>query len=159
MKISRPILLIALISFTAQSRAEGIALQKEALKEIRDTAADICANVDQEGYNRAFEVGGGVDAKVNGVIAQLADLGVNGAVKYKSQKFKGVLQEQLATALKTTSDCRRDVFDTLANRLLPNPKAPSAQVGKGVNNVTKQVTHGPCGNAVQGSGNVNITCN
>jgi hypothetical protein len=115
-----PIWLAGLVPALAQDFAQ----QKEALKVIRETAADICYTVRQQGQQSETQLSGEVQAKLNTVIAKVADLGIKGAGELKSKEYQGVLQEQLAATLAHSADCKKDVFDKLVERMLPQPKGP-----------------------------------
>jgi hypothetical protein len=56
--------------------AQDLAQQSAALKEIRETAADICYTVQQEGQQSESELSGRVQAQLNGVITKLAQLNI-----------------------------------------------------------------------------------
>lgn len=100
---------------------------RAALKEIRETAADICLTVQQSGQQTAAEISGKIDAKLNGVISKFVDLGVEGAGKLNTDEYKGVIRDALAPLLKDNINCRRDVFDKLVDKMLtPLPKPDQA---------------------------------
>lgn len=99
--------------------AQDLATQKEALKLISETAADICYTVEQNMQKSELSLSGEASAKVKGLVGKIADIGVKGAGQYKSQEAQGVLQEELAKAIKDSSDCRTNVFNKLVERLLP----------------------------------------
>jgi hypothetical protein len=90
-----------------------------ALKAIRDTANDVCDRVSQEGQKSETKLSGDVEAKLNGVIGKVADLGLKGTGEFQKEQHKGVIQKELATVLMHTADCRKDVFDKLVERILP----------------------------------------
>jgi hypothetical protein len=98
--------------------ADDLQQQTEALKLIRDTAADICNSIPLEGSSRTVELSGDAKAKLNGTLAKIADLGIEGAAKYKNEQFKGVLQTELATAIKSNADCKLQVLKMLTDKLL-----------------------------------------
>jgi hypothetical protein len=59
-----------------------------------------------EGRESNLTLKGEGNAKLNGLLKNLAELGIDGAVKYQRNEYKGVLQKDLISALKTTTDCR-----------------------------------------------------
>jgi hypothetical protein len=109
----------------AQQAQPDLVQQQAILKTIADTAAQICYTVTQEGQQRETELSGTVRAQLNGIIAKVADLGGEGNAKLKTEKYQGVLQEQLAVTLKHSADCRKDVFDRLVAVMLPAPLPPA----------------------------------
>lgn len=100
--------------------AQTLADQRTALKEIRETAADICYTVQQEGQQSESKLAGQVEAKVNGVIAKIADLGLSGSGELKNESYQGIIRSELATTIKHSADCRKGVFDKLIERMLPS---------------------------------------
>jgi hypothetical protein len=104
--------------------AQDLAQQSAALKEIRETAADICYTVQQEGQQSESELSGKVQAQLNGVITKLAQLNLEGAGKLRNQQYQGVVREEVASTLKHSADCRKDVFDKLVALMIPRPVSP-----------------------------------
>jgi hypothetical protein len=98
--------------------ADDLPRQTEALKLIRETAADICNSIPMEGSNQSVDLSGDAKAKLSGAIAKIANLGVEGAAKYKSEQFKGVLHHELAGAIKDNASCKLQVLKMLSERLL-----------------------------------------
>ena len=115
----------ALVPALAQPTQPDLVQQQAILRTIADTAGQICYTVTQEGQQREKELSGTVRAQLNGIIAKVADIGGEGSAKLKTEKYQGVLQEQLAVTLKHSADCRKDVFDRLVPVMLPAPLPPS----------------------------------
>jgi len=134
---------LALMTSAVGVSAQDLAQQSSTLKLIRETAAEICYTVQQEGQQNDKELSGKVQAQLNGVISKVVDLNADMAGKLKSQQYKGVLQEQLATTLKQSADCRKDVFDTLVDRMLPrlplSSQQPPQSTSRGPLPVTTQI--------------------
>src|SRR4051794_4295792 len=110
--------LVTLLSLGALLPAAAQTPLSAALKEIRETAADICATVEQKGQKSNLQLSGEVQAKVAGVSAKLADLGVKSSGEISSQEYQGVSQEVLATALSDIRTCRQHVFDKLLDKMI-----------------------------------------
>jgi hypothetical protein len=70
------------------ANAQDLAQQSAALKEIRETAADICYTVEQEGQRSESELSGKVQAQLNGAISKLAELSIEGAGNLKNQQYQ-----------------------------------------------------------------------
>jgi hypothetical protein len=109
----------------ATAAAQDIEKQRAVLKEIRETAADICYTVQQEGQQSDRELSGQVQAKLNGVISKVVDLNADASGKLEDKQYRGVLQEQLAATLKQSADCKKDVFDKLVRLMLPEQQPSS----------------------------------
>ena len=101
----------------------------DALNAITDTAAKICNTVPTSGERDSAEVKGDVKAEVSGLLKKLGDLGISGTGRYTHDDYVGVVQEQLAAALKNNSDCRLTVFMALQGKLMPQSGAPAAPSG------------------------------
>ena len=97
--------------------------QAQALKLIRETAHGICYDIQQHGEQSDFHVEGEIHAKVSGVAAKIANLGIGGTAELLDSQYQGILRQQLAAAIKTSTDCRKDVFDKLYETMLRGPAA------------------------------------
>jgi len=113
--------LTAWVPAVAQNLAQQ---QSAALKDIREAAADICDKVSQEGQHSETKLSGDVEAKLNGVIGKVVNLGIGGDAELQEEEHKGVIQQELATVLMHTADCRKDVFDQLVRLMIPPPPPP-----------------------------------
>jgi hypothetical protein len=98
--------------------ADNLDFQARALKIIREAAADICTTVKQEGDTQTVDLSGNVKAKLGGAVAKIAELGVEGAGKYKSEQYKNVLQKDLAEIIRRNTDCRLEVFRLLQEKMI-----------------------------------------
>lgn len=99
--------------------------KREALQEIAGFADRICGKIPSEGSEKKDELSGSVRADLLGVIRRLANIGFEGAVKHQRSQYQGVLQGNLAQALKDERDCRRIVFQELKKDLLDNKENPA----------------------------------
>jgi hypothetical protein len=98
--------------------ADDFANQTAALEIITKAAGDICYTVSQEGSRSNIQLSGEARAQLDTAISKVVDLGIKGAGQYKSEQYKGVLQEELAATLKSSIDCKLDVFNKLVNKML-----------------------------------------
>lgn len=115
------------VTGVATATAQDLEKQRAALKEIRETAADVCYTVQQEGQQSDRELSGQVKTKLNGVISKVIDLNADVSGKLGDVQYRGVLQEQLAATLKQSADCKKDVFDRLVLLMLQAPQPPDAR--------------------------------
>jgi hypothetical protein len=106
---------------------------RSALREIREAANDICQSVPLEQSSEGTKLSGEAQARLNGLIGKVVDLGVKGAGEYDTRQSRGVLQQDLAEAIKGGNNCRLEVFRSLSDKLLgqkgggtPEPPPPSA---------------------------------
>lgn len=101
-------------------------INQEALNIVADFADRICKNIPLEGTGSDLELSGNAKAELSGLINKIADLGIEGAAKYNSSKYQGLLQKDLATVLKNSMDCKLEVFKSLKDGLfITHPIAPS----------------------------------
>jgi hypothetical protein len=107
-------------SIHASQATTILVAQTAALREIRETAADICYTVQQQGQDTADELSSEVQAKVDGAIGKITKLGLSGTGHVQSSEYQGVLHDQLATSLIHSGDCKKAVFDRLVEKMLPS---------------------------------------
>ena len=90
----------------------------KALSIIADYADRTCDRP-LEATTEGLKLTGEAEAKLNGVVKKIADLGFKGGVEYINETRKiGALQADVIEALKTSTDCKLHIFDTLNERLL-----------------------------------------
>jgi hypothetical protein len=142
---------------SAPSQAQDIAAQQAALKDIRETAAEICYTIPLAGEHRDVHLTGEADGQLAGVISRLANLGIKGAGQFNDGEYRGVLREQLAATVKDSSDCKRDVFKLLVDKMLPAPASAGGRQGINAGNI-EQRTDERCSPAIVGAGNVDVKC-
>jgi hypothetical protein len=119
--------------------ADDFANQQAALEVIKKTASDICYKVEQEGSRSSTQLSGEARAELDNAIAKLLDLGIKGVGEYKTEQYKGVLQQDLATALRSSMHFRLDVFNTLVNKML-GWRPPASQ--STINQIGEFITEG-----------------
>jgi hypothetical protein len=120
--------LISLTLFSLPSRADDVLdRQMKALAAITSAANEICSTVAMEGSSQNTQLSGDVKAKLDGLISKLADLGVEGSGQFTSTQYKGVLQQDLASTLKSNEDCKQNVLKMLQEKMIPSlaPSGPS----------------------------------
>jgi hypothetical protein len=98
--------------------ADEFAAQQDALGVIGKTAIDICNQVDQQGSRSSLQLSGQAQAALDNAIAKLTELKIAGAGDYRTEQYKGVLQQDLAATLKSNMDCKLAVFNTLVSKML-----------------------------------------
>ena len=105
--------------------------QKQALDIIADFADRICDKIPIEGRRNLIELSGEAQADLNKFIKNFLDIGIEGAGKYQNEEYKGVLQKELVSAIKYSTDCKLEIFRKLQDKLLmpshttePPPQKP-----------------------------------
>src|SRR3569832_468807 len=107
-------MLIASFMLCAPQLSQGAtAPTKEALDNIAQFADRLCQTVPIEVSTTSVELSGTAKADLAGKIKKLADLGIEGAAKYKNESSRNVLQKYLAATLKESRDCRLHVWNDL----------------------------------------------
>jgi hypothetical protein len=92
------------------------------LNLISTTTNDICTQVPLINSSEGVELTGDAKLKVAGIVKKFADIGVQSAVTYnRTVKSQVVLQQDLASAIAKSNDCRLSVFNTLVVMLLHAP--------------------------------------
>src|SRR5437899_1004744 len=101
---------------------------RDALSLITEAAQKICNDVPTAGERQTIEVNGDVKAELNGLLKRLSDAGISGGGKYETEQYAGVLQKDLAMALKENSECKVTVLRLLIDRVLPQVGTTSKDV-------------------------------
>ena|SRR5579864_132901 len=104
---------LSLVCHPVALAAADIDKQQKALQVIMEAADRICATVPIEGTGEHVELSLDAKAKLSGAIGRVVDAGIEGAAKYRSEAYMNALQQDLATALKNSNDCKLTVFKTL----------------------------------------------
>src|SRR5262245_61424902 len=92
--------------------------QTQALALITKTADEVCGIVKMAGNSSDLNVKGDIQAKLSGLIKQLADVGISGAANYDARQFEGLIQADLASTFQRTAECKFKVFDTLQAKMI-----------------------------------------
>ena len=112
-------LVSALTAISPASAQDDLVEQTRALKVIEDTAYRLCNRIPLEGKQNDADISGEAQAGLTGVLAKFASLGIKGNAYLNDRQYHGLVQDQLAAALKDSQDCRRDVLNILVDRILP----------------------------------------
>jgi len=117
-----------LVSFTPAYAQDDLAIrQNEALKLIRDTASDICYTVQQQGQQTDQQLSGDVNVQLNSIISRVIDLDAKASAKIQDQGYQGLLRKDLASAIKSSADCKKEVFIILVERIFPRGDSSLSQ--------------------------------
>jgi len=104
------------------------AQQKQALDMIADFAGHFCNNIPLAGSGNQLELSGDAKAELNELIKKIVDLKIEGAAKYLSGEYQGVLQKDLVEALKNSVNCKLEIWKDLKKLVPqsePEPSPPS----------------------------------
>ena len=114
---ARPALVILSVLGHA-SAATNLSVQKDALTIIADFADRICTKIPLTGTGESLQLSGEGRADLNNAVTRLVNLGIEGAVKYQQDAWKGPLQSDLAKMIRDSDTCRRQVWDDLKDKFL-----------------------------------------
>lgn len=117
---------VILASFLAGNTvmASDLEAQKAALDAISSFATELCKEPPKGGMESKYELSGAAKAELSSVLKKVVDLGIEGAGKYQGSEYEGILQTDLAELVKDSSDCRREVWRDLKDRLIPAAHQP-----------------------------------
>ena len=109
-----------MFSSSFSSANEGLDESKEAIQIIINAAKELCDTVPLSGGTEGIQLAGDAQVKLKGVLKKLVDIGIEGAAKYESSTYDGVLQKDLAKIINKSSNCKIDVWNDLKDKLI-NP--------------------------------------
>lgn len=105
-------------NFSKESFATSIEDNEKALNIIADFADRLCKGIPLQGHGGNLELSGRAKAELNGIIKKLANLGIDGAIKYQNTDYEGLLQKDLVTALKDSTNCKLQIWKDLKGKLI-----------------------------------------
>lgn len=120
--------LILLFSASSFAHADDLATTKQALTLISDFADNFCKTPPLEGGTKDVTLSIGAKTELNKILKKVANLGIEGAAKYQSEHYQGLLQKDLVNALKDSSNCRLEIWRDLNDKLLPKKPKPAPRV-------------------------------
>ena len=161
------IVITCLMVIVNASAAVDIDKQKEALEVIADFADRLCEKIPLTGNSEDLDLSGVAKVELSGLLKKIADLGVEGGVKYQKVEYEGLLQKDLATLIKDSSKCKLEVWKDLKDKLLlTQPKQTKNFIGqKPLDEATsffiaysknESVTEGDATIYIAGAGTVNL---
>lgn len=117
-----------LVFFTAISLASAqtipqpdIGQTARALETIRTFSDKFCTEIPSAGNRRQYDLSVDAKAELSGFLRKLVEIGVGIDNNFKSESYQGLLQKDLAIALRDRSNCKEKLWVDLRDRLLPPP--------------------------------------
>ena len=92
--------------------------QTKALGIIATFASELCGAIPLNGKYDNLELSGNAKADLSNVVKKVVDLGIEGAAKYQTGEYNGLLQADLIKSLKDSKDCKLQVWSDLKEKLL-----------------------------------------
>jgi len=125
-RLLRPQLMLVAAFLLAPHFVAAQGLDPTQIKIIKDTAAEICNNIEVEkvkGGKTDLELQGDVKANISGLLGKVIDGQGSATGKITKQEFDGITQEATAEALKSSQGCRERIFNKMFDKLgsLPSP--------------------------------------
>jgi hypothetical protein len=79
------------------------------------------------GSSSSVELSGQAKAELAGLLKRVSELGLQGTAKYQQSEFQGLVQKDVATALRDSASCKVRIVEILAPRFIapPAPNVPS----------------------------------
>jgi hypothetical protein len=109
-----------LLGAQAAVSSEKFSDEQMALSLISKFASEICSeNLAQRSSGQSLKFDGRAVAELEGLAKKLVDLGIEGALRIKDAETQGVLQADLAAAIENQSSCKKEIFYSLVDRLMP----------------------------------------
>lgn len=119
-----PLIIASLIaSLSSIVAAQDLEKSGKALTMIGDFAERICKDPTLRGSISSIDAQGKAKVEASKLVKQLAHLNVEGALKFSTSDYEGLMQKDLLPALKDTAKCKQKIFDDLKDRFLPLPKS------------------------------------
>ena len=125
-------LAVMLVSPLIASAACDQAEQDRGLKLVFEAADHLCGSISAESSVRTSEIGGKLEAEVPKLVADFVSVGGEIEAKAKDTSTKGVLQKDLAQAMKNSADCKLRVLESLRVTMIPPCQTTTASGEKPV---------------------------
>jgi hypothetical protein len=110
----------------AQTRAaDPLERHRAALQIISEFADRFCKEIRLQTSSERIEASGEAKAQVSNLIKRLADLGIDGSVKYLSETAQGPLREQLMEMTRDNTQCRLRIWNDLKGTILDASSNPA----------------------------------
>jgi hypothetical protein len=117
-RLTRRIVILALLCFTEGAQAQYLELEKEILQTIADHAERICGTVPLEGSSGNVELSGSAKMELDGLLKKMTAMGIQGTATYQGSQYQGLLQKDLLTAMRDKTNCKMSVNNVLMGKLL-----------------------------------------
>ncbi|WP_095158787.1 hypothetical protein [Pseudomonas sp. Irchel 3E13] len=90
----------------------------DPLDAIANFAERICSTPEAKGNSQTTELSGAAKAELKGLVKKVVDLGIDGAAKYESKEYEGVLQQDLAPLISKSTTCKESISQKLIDKLV-----------------------------------------
>lgn len=131
-RLCRHGLMVAVIAFAGSANAATspeLAQYERALRVISEFADRFCKDVPLAGERNSAAASAEAQARVNGLLKRLTEIGGSLGGTVGTESFRGLLREDLLAALQDTNKCRLQVWADLRDRLLLPPSSRGESAG------------------------------
>jgi len=111
---------------SANAFATSLEENEKALNTIASFSDRLCKDIPLEGSGDNLGLSGSAKAELKGIVKKLIDLGVEGAIKYQTTEYEGLLQKDLVNAIQAETNCRLQIWRDLKDD--PHVKSQLAKV-------------------------------
>lgn len=118
------VLLQACIAGIAYAQSD-IDAERAGLGLITETADRICGYVSSDGSSSSTDIQGSINGELKGLATRLAKAGINGSAKIVESHYTGVIQTELSGVLKSSSECKERIFNSLRDIIFKSSSAPA----------------------------------
>lgn len=87
--------------------------QQAAIEAVRELLPLVCGEFPRGGSSQQFEIKGNAEAKVEGLVKKLIDLGIQGATEFKSEEYVGVLRSEVGQEIKSVRQCNEKIYNDM----------------------------------------------
>jgi hypothetical protein len=131
---------VVLFFMDGMANADSLEAQQKGLNVILDFADRLCTTIPLTGGANNLELSGQAKAELSALLKKIANLGLEGAAKYQTSEWQGVLQQDLAGQLNSSRNCKVEVFKDLKDRLLASVPPPPSSIT--INGIWRDPTWG-----------------
>jgi hypothetical protein len=124
---------LVLLCIGGLANAGSLEAQQKGLDVILEFADRLCTTIPLTGGANTLELSGKAKAELSALLKKIANLGIEGAAKYQTLDWQGVLQHELAEQLNNSRHCKVEVFRALKDKLLASvssdpPSSPAITI-------------------------------
>ena len=118
-KFHTALFVVGTVAFHGTTGGQDLEKAARALDVIENFANRICNKPEMRGKSSSIEVQGSAKAEASKLVKQLADLKIEGAAKFDTKDYEGLLQKDLLPALQESTRCKERIYNDLKGRFIP----------------------------------------
>jgi len=126
LKLTAPILAVAIMVSYSESASSNGKLNPELLTQLETSTKNICGEYQRSGYSVNSQFRGKLQGHLAGISKVLAKAGIDLEGGLKGDVWSNVIREKLGSELHSIRQCKTEVLKILIKRL-PAPKRSNAR--------------------------------